>query len=57
MKVKLTYPIPGYEHQVGHVIDADPKQVKKWIDNDWCFEIADEPKPKVKYEPKPKQER
>lgn len=58
MKVKLTYPVPGHQSQVGHIIDIDPQKAKVWIKNDWCHEIDDElPKvKKVKHEPKPIEE-
>lgn len=57
MKVKLTYPVPGHQSQVGHVIDIEPQKAKVWLKNDWCIEIDDEPiKPKVKHEPKPAKE-
>ena len=54
MKVKLTYPVPGHEYQVGHIIDIDPQKAKAWLKNEWCAEVADQEieKPKVKYEPK-----
>ena len=42
MKVKLTYPVPGHQSQVGHVIDIDPQKAKVWLKNDWCIEIADD---------------
>ena len=52
MKVKLTYPVPGHQYQVGHIIDIDPQKAKVWLKNDWCIEVEDE-KPKVKHESKP----
>ncbi len=59
MKVKLTYPVPGHQAQVGHVVDVDPQKAKVWLKNDWCVEVIDEdPKlPKVKHEPKSAEQR
>lgn len=59
MQVKLTFPAPGFEHRVGHVVEVDPQTAQKWLDKEWCIEVSDQklPKPKkVKYEPKPTQE-
>ena len=39
MKVKLTFPVPGRQSQVGHIIDIDPQKAKVWIENDWCVEV------------------
>lgn len=58
MRVKLTYPVPGHQSQVGHVIDIDPQKAKVWIHNEWCIEVEDEviKEKKVKHEPKPAKE-
>jgi hypothetical protein len=48
MKVKLTYPVPGHEYQVGHIIDIDPQKAKVWIKNEWCAEVADESERRTK---------
>ena len=52
MKIKLTYPAPGYEYKVGLILDVTPAEAKRLIDKEWCIEVDDE-KPK----PKPKQAR
>lgn len=58
MRVKITYPAPGFESRVGHVVEVTPQEGKRLIEKDWCFEVEDEqPKvKKVKNEPKPTEE-
>ena len=51
MKVKVTYPIHDGErvYFAGLVVDIDPKKAKRWIENDWCYELEDEKPKEVKH--------
>lgn len=54
MKVKITYPAPGYEHRVGLVVDVSPAEAKRLVEKDWCIEVDEtEEIEKVKHESKP----
>ena len=58
MKVKVTHPIRDGEHvhQAGVIVYVDPDKAKRWIENDWCFELDNdlpEQPPKVKHGKKP----
>lgn len=50
MKVKVTHPIVDHEHiyQAGTVVDVDPKKARRWIEQDWCFELEDKQPKEVK---------
>jgi hypothetical protein len=56
MKVKVTHPIRDGEHvhQAGVIVYVDPEKGKRWLANDWCFEVENElpKKQKVNHEPK-----
>ena len=56
MKIKLTYPAPGYEYKVGLVVDVTPAEAKRLIAKDWCIEVADEEVKEVKHGKKPSKE-
>lgn len=56
MKVKLTYPAPGLESKVGHIVDVTPEEGKRLLAKDWCIEVADEEIKEVKHGKKPVKE-